>query len=66
MCFGKEIMHFRYFSGPDSVNYTDFVAEGWQRIKGNKTLVNKTLKAKDVEIHPVKPDEFVSIIMILQ
>ncbi|OXU30059.1 hypothetical protein TSAR_015262, partial [Trichomalopsis sarcophagae] len=44
--------------GPDSVNYTDFVTEGWRRIKGIKTLVNKTLEAKDIEIHPLKSDEF--------
>ncbi|XP_011499911.1 PREDICTED: acylglycerol kinase, mitochondrial [Ceratosolen solmsi marchali] len=38
--------------GPKSINYTDFIIEGWQRLKGNKSLINKTFEVKDIEIHP--------------
>lgn len=40
------------FLGPENVKYTDFVAEGWQRLKGKKTLVNKVFEAKDIEVYP--------------
>lgn len=47
--------------GPPSVNYTDFVTEGWRRISGKKQLPEKVFNAKDIELHPDKDDSFVSI-----
>ncbi|XP_063975455.1 acylglycerol kinase, mitochondrial isoform X2 [Diachasmimorpha longicaudata] len=43
--------------GPEYVSYTDFVAEGWRRIKGEKTLINKTVEAKDIELLPNTADD---------
>ncbi|XP_024943863.1 acylglycerol kinase, mitochondrial isoform X2 [Cephus cinctus] len=43
--------------GPKSVSYATFVAEGWKRVHGNKTLVNHTVEAKDIELHPKKAED---------
>lgn len=44
--------------GPKSVNYTDFVSEGWRRISGKKQEPEQILNAKDIEIHPEKDESF--------
>ncbi|XP_011300465.1 acylglycerol kinase, mitochondrial [Fopius arisanus] len=43
--------------GPEYVSYTDFVSEGWRRIKGEKTLINKIVEAKDIELLPNTGDD---------
>lgn len=40
------------------ISYTNFIAEGWRREKGNRGLVNKTLEAKEIELH--MDEDFVS------
>lgn len=51
-------LKFPLFSGPEKIPYTGFFTKGWRRLKGEKTVVNNTLHAKDVEIHPhKKPDD---------
>ncbi|KAJ8676710.1 hypothetical protein QAD02_012497 [Eretmocerus hayati] len=38
--------------GPENVGYRDFVAEGWSRLKGMKSMISQVIEAKDIEIHP--------------
>ncbi|XP_014601075.1 PREDICTED: acylglycerol kinase, mitochondrial [Polistes canadensis] len=43
--------------GPKDVDYMSFVSEGWKRINGNRTLINSSFEAKDIELYPEKIDE---------
>ncbi|KXZ75829.1 hypothetical protein TcasGA2_TC031813 [Tribolium castaneum] len=38
--------------GPKSVNYFDFVKEGWKSEKGEKRKVREIIEARSVEIQP--------------
>ncbi|XP_058804230.1 acylglycerol kinase, mitochondrial isoform X2 [Phymastichus coffea] len=44
--------------GPPNISYMEFVTEGWRRLNGQKTLVNKTLEAREIEIHPSQLHNF--------
>lgn len=35
-----------------------FVSEGWKRINGNRTLINSSFEAKDIELYPEKVINF--------
>lgn len=52
--------------GPATVNYTDFIAEGWKRVGGKKTQGEHILKAKNIELRPEKDDSFVSVMHFYQ
>jgi hypothetical protein len=41
------------FPGPSSVNFTDFVTEGWRRVNGKAPRTETVLNARELEIRPV-------------
>ncbi|KAK0170948.1 hypothetical protein PV328_008724 [Microctonus aethiopoides] len=47
----------KLFIGPESISYTDYVAEGWKREKGERKLIQKTLDVKDIELLPNTTNE---------
>ncbi|XP_043269650.1 acylglycerol kinase, mitochondrial [Venturia canescens] len=45
--------------GPETISYTDFIAEGWRRVRGdNKPTLNEALRAKQIELIPNKAENF--------
>ncbi|XP_074103368.1 acylglycerol kinase-like protein Mulk [Cotesia typhae] len=38
--------------GPEHISFFDFVAEGWNRIKGLNNVIQQTLEIKDIEFLP--------------
>lgn len=47
---------------PKNVDYLTFVSEGWRRVNGNRTLIDHSFEAKDIELYPEQKDERVFFI----
>jgi len=41
-----------YFSGPSSVGFSDFVTEGWNRVKGEAPQFKEVLSARELWFTP--------------
>lgn len=48
--------------GPKDIDYISFISEGWRRVSGNRTLIDHSFEAKDIELYPEKNDERVFFI----
>lgn len=40
--------------GPSSVDYFDFVSQGWLSVKGNTRSTSKTIEARQIQLKPVE------------
>ncbi|CAG2054307.1 unnamed protein product [Timema podura] len=55
-CVREGDSHLQLNLGPKEISYTDFVAEGWKRIRGQEPFVEEKLKTREFELRPALPN----------
>nr|CAD7444174.1 unnamed protein product [Timema bartmani] len=55
-CVREGDSHLELNLGPKEISYTDFVAEGWKRIRGQEPFVEEKLKMREFELRPALPN----------